>query len=379
VGPPDTQAGPIAVYGATGYTGKLVARELTRRGADFVLAGRSASKLGAVAQELGTEAPVRPASLDDRDALRHAFGDCAAVINCAGPFVRYGEPVVRAAVETGTHYIDTTGEQPYIRFVYERLDDAAQAAEVALVPAMGFDYVPGDMICRLAAREHEPLEKLVVAYCAQGFAATRGTLHSGLEMMRAGGLEYRDGELRDLGLRPRRAHFTFPEPLGRQTMMPYPSGEVLSVPRHTSTRNVVSLVNASVAAPPGVPPGIVPFSAPALALALHTPAKAVADLAIDRLPEGPSEEQRRASRFTIVALAHGADGRTGRGLVRGTDVYALTAGIAVHGATLMASPDYDRAGALGPASAFEPVEFLDHLAEYGVSWEADGVTEEAAV
>jgi short subunit dehydrogenase-like uncharacterized protein len=366
------QAGPIALYGATGYTGKLVARELSRRGADFVLSGRSAGKLRALAEELGTEAPVRPASLDDRDALRHAFGDCAAAINCAGPFMRYGEPVVRAAVETGTHYVDTTGEQPFIRFVYERLDDAAQAAEVALVPAMGFDYVPGDFISRVAARGREPLETLVVAYCAQGFAATRGTLHSGLEMLRA-------GELRKLGLRPRRAYFRFPEPVGRQAMMAYPSGEVLSVPRHTRTRNLVSLINASVAAPPGMPPDLVPLTAPALALALHTPAKALADLAIDGLPEGPSEEQRRASRFTIVALANSEDGRTGRALVRGSDVYVLTAVIAVHGALLLASPGYDRAGALAPASAFEPAEFLDHLGEHGVSWEADGVPEEAAV
>jgi short subunit dehydrogenase-like uncharacterized protein len=374
-----TQAGPIAVYGATGYTGRLVARELARRGGDFVLSGRSAGKLRALAEELGTDAPVRPASLDDRDALRHAFGDCAAVINCAGPFMRYGEAVVRAAVETGTHYVDTTGEQPFIRFVYDRLDDAAEAAEVALVPALGFDYVPGDLICRLAARQHEPLDTLVVAYCAEGFAATRGTLHSGLEMLRAGGLEYRDGELHEVGWRPRRAHFTFPQPVGRRTMMAYPSGEVLSVPRHTRTRNVVALINADVAAPPGLPADLVPLTAPALALALHTPVKAVADLAIDRLPEGPSEEQRRESRFTIVALARGEDGRTGRALVRGSDVYGLTAAIVVHGACLLASPGYDRAGALGPASAFEPVDFLDHLGEHGVSWEADGVAEEAAV
>ena len=58
---------------------------------------------------------------------------------------------MRAAVETGTHYVDTTGEQPYMRFIYDRLDDAAQAAEVAVVPAVGFDYVPGDLLAPLVA------------------------------------------------------------------------------------------------------------------------------------------------------------------------------------------------------------------------------------
>jgi short subunit dehydrogenase-like uncharacterized protein len=374
-----SQAGPIAVYGATGYTGKLVARELARRELDFVLSGRSAGKLRALASELGGDPPVRPASLDDRDALRHVLGDCAAVINCAGPFMRYGEPVVRAAVETGTHYVDTTGEQPFMRFIYERLDDAAKAAEVAVVPAVGFDYVPGDLISALASRGVEPLSEIVIAYAARGFAATRGTLHSGLEMLRSGGLEYRDGSVRPVGWRPRRVHFTFPEPIGRLAMLSYPSGEVLTVPRHTRTRNVVSLINAGVAAPPGMPDELVPLAQPALALSLHTPAKALADLVIDRLPEGPSEEQRRAARFTIVAIARGENGRTGRGLVSGGDVYGLTAVTSVHSAVLLADPGYDRVGALSPASAFEPVEFLNYLGDHGVSFELDGVAEEAAV
>src|SRR4051794_31154106 len=195
--------GPIAVYGAGGYTGRLVVRELARRGLDAVLSGRDARRLHDAAEAAGLDAPIRPAALDDRDALRHALGDCSAVVNCAGPFTRHGEPVVRAAIETGTHYVDTTGEQPFMRVVYERLDDAARAAEVAVVPAVGFDYLPGDLISRLAARDHEPLSSLVVAYFASGFAATRGTLHSGLEMLRAGGLEYKDGDWRPMGLRPR--------------------------------------------------------------------------------------------------------------------------------------------------------------------------------
>jgi short subunit dehydrogenase-like uncharacterized protein len=162
-------------------------------------------------------------------------------------------------------------------------------------------------------------------------------------------------------------------------MLPYPSGEVLTVPRHTRTRKVVTLINAGVAAPPGMPEDLVPLTQPALALALHTPAKALADLAIDRLPEGPSEEQRRAARFTIVAIARGEDGRTGRGLVSGGDVYGLTAVTAVHSAVMVADSGYDRAGALSPASAFEPLEFLNYLGDHGVTFELDGVAEEAAV
>lgn len=374
-----SHAAPIVVYGATGYTGRLVAWELARRRADFVLSGRSPGKLRALADELEHTAPIRPASLDDRGGLRHAFGDCAVVINCAGPFTRHGEPVVRAAVETGTHYVDTTGEQTFMRFVYERMDDAAKAAEVAVVPAVGFDYAPGDLLSALVARGVEPLSELVIAYAARGFAATRGTLHSALEIMAAGGVEYRDGDWRRVGRRPRRIAFTFPEPVGRLAMMPYLSGEVLTIPRHTRTRNVVALINADVAAPPGLPVELIRLSAPLLSLVLHGPAKTLANLAIDRLPEGPNEEQRRAARFDIVVIARGEDGRESRGIVRGGDVYGLTAVTAVHSALLLADPSYERSGALSPASAFDPAAFLDHLGSHGVTYDTDGVAEEAAV
>ena len=152
-----TPTQPIAVYGATGYTGRLVAAELRRRELPFVLCGRDPDKLRPLAAALGSP-EVRTAAVGDRDALRHAFGDCAAVINCAGPFTVLGEPVVRAAVETGTHYVDTAGEQPFIKLVADRYDEAARAAEVAVIPAMGFDYVPGDLLCRVVARDHEPAD-----------------------------------------------------------------------------------------------------------------------------------------------------------------------------------------------------------------------------
>src|SRR6185436_14917854 len=140
--------GPIVVYGATGFTGTLVAHELRRRGLEMVLAGRSAEKLARLAEAVGG-ATARSVPLDDPAALRSLLADAAAVIDCAGPFVRYGEPVARAAVEAGTHYVDTTGEQPYMQLRHERYDAAARAAGVALVPAMGFDYVPGDLLAHL--------------------------------------------------------------------------------------------------------------------------------------------------------------------------------------------------------------------------------------
>lgn len=363
--------GPIAVYGATGYTGRLVVVELRRRGLDCVLVGRSAERLGRLAGELGLDAPVRAARLDDRSALRHAFGECAAVINCAGPFSRLGEPVVRAAVETGTHYVDTTGEQGFMKHVFDRFEAPARAAEVAVVPAMGFDYAPGDMLCALVGSGHEPVRKLVVAYAVTGFGATRGTLRSALEVMRSGGIVYTDGEWRPAGAGPLRAAFTFPAPIGRQPVAFYPSGEILTAPRHLQVRTVTSVITAAAFAPhPALAP-FVPLTMPALALALRTPLRSALDAAIGRLPEGPAEEDRRDASFTVVASAIGEDGSAGRGVVRGVDPYGLTAATVVEGAAVLASEGSERVGVLAPASAFDPHAFLDRLGAHGLTYELD--------
>jgi short subunit dehydrogenase-like uncharacterized protein len=165
----------IVLYGATGYTGRLVARELARRGLDFTLSGRSAERLRRLADEERIDAPVRAASIDDERALRELLGDARVVVDCAGPFTRLGEPVVRAAIDTGTHFVDSTGEQGYMRMVFERYGEPAERKGVALVPALGFDYVPGDCAARIAADGLEPLEEVVVAYAASGVSATRGS------------------------------------------------------------------------------------------------------------------------------------------------------------------------------------------------------------
>jgi short subunit dehydrogenase-like uncharacterized protein len=363
-----SQTGPIAVYGATGYTGRLVARELRRRELDLVLSGRDAGKLRALAGELGGDVPVREAGIGDRDALRHAIGDCAAVINCAGPFVQLGEPVVRAAVETGTHYVDTTGEQPFMKLVVDRYDEPARAAEIAVLTGMGFDYVPGDLIARLVCEGHEPVDEFVTAYAVSDFGATRGTLRSGLGMMKGDDLVYRDGDWQPAGSGPLRAHVVFPPPVGRQPVGRYPSGEQITVPRHSQVRNVVSRIAYGTMAPGPLGELMGPMT-PALGLALRTPLRGALDAAIAALPEGPPEEARRAARFLIVAHARGEDGSEGHGVVRGSDVYGLTAVTTVHGASLLAAEGYDRSGALSPASAFEPVPFLNFLTDHGLSWE----------
>ncbi len=369
-----TQKGPIAVYGATGYTGRLVAEELKRRGADFLIAGRSAEKLEQLSGRLGG-APLSAVSLDQPAALRTMLESCAAVIACAGPFTLHGEPLLAAAAETGTHYLDTTGEQPFIKLAFDRYGATAAANGSVLVSGMGFDYVPGDLIASLTAQGMGPLEEIVIAYAVRGFGATRGTASSTLEIMRGGDLEWRQGGWHPASRRADAGRFRFPPPIGEQRMLRYPAGEQITVPQHVETARVRTMLSGMMVPPPLMP--LVPLTMPVLGLAMRTPIRSAANALIARMPEGPSESDRRKARFTIVAEAR-AGSRVRRGSVGGPDVYGLTARTTVEGALLAADPSYDRSGALAPAQAFDAAAFLDSLADFGVDYSVEPLPEPVA-
>jgi len=108
-----------------------------------------------------------------------------------------------------------------------------------------------------------------------------------------------------------------------------------------------------------------------LSQVVRTPIGRALDRVIDRLPEGPKEEDRQGSEFMVVGLACGRDGAVSQAHVQGRDAYGLTAVTLVWAAEQMSAPGYDRVGALGPAAAFDPRAFLDHLGEHDLTWELD--------
>jgi short subunit dehydrogenase-like uncharacterized protein len=372
-----SRGGRIALYGATGYTGRLTARELRAAGADFVISGRNREKLESLAAELGGEVPVRPASLSEPAELRSLLDECAAVISCAGPFVEHGEPVLRAAVDTSTHYLDTTGEQPYMRLALDRYGPEAERKGVAVIPAMGFDYVPGDMIAALTAENMGEVDEVMLAYSVAGFGATRGTMRSALEMMRGGDVEWRKLQWLPADQSTGRGTYDFGGAIGRQRMVRYPAGEQVTVPRHVSTRMVRTSISAASLVPSPVAAAM-PLVTRPLGIAMRTPLKKVLGTMISRLPEGPSDSDRAAARFTIACeVTRGRSVR--RGEITGSDVYGLTAAAVAAGALTAAAGGVSGSGGLAPAQAFEPRGFLDGLDRFDVRWRVDDAPEREAV
>ncbi|MEV4109818.1 hypothetical protein [Nonomuraea sp. NPDC049695] len=261
---------------------------------------------------------------------------------------------MRAAIDAGCHYVDTSAEQLFVKHVFDTCAEDAERAGVAVVPALGYDILPGDMIAHLAGERVEPLAELTIAYQVSEFDMTRGTIRSALEMMHDGDLVYEDGAWAPGGIPARRTSFRYPGDAREAPTMRWPGAEIVTVPRHVRTSRAEVIIDMAA------------FT-PEVAALLQTPPDAL-NAVIDALPEGPSPERRPAAGFTIVAEAAGGDGRQATGVVRGTDIYGSTAVIAVEGVRRLLA-DGAKGGVLSPAQAFDPAGFLDHLAPYGVTWE----------
>ncbi|CAN5846693.1 saccharopine dehydrogenase NADP-binding domain-containing protein [soil metagenome] len=353
----------IVLIGATGYTGTLVAGELAGGASPFVLTGRDSSKLGRLARDLGV-AETRVVDVTNRGSLRRALRPGDVVINCAGPFTDLGEAVVAACIESGTHYVDTTGEQRFMKRIFDHYDRAARDAGVVVANAMAFEYAIGDCAVAVAAEGlATPLPSVDVTYAWQGGAAasSRGTRRSMLRVLREGGYMYRGGEWRTQAVGAQRRTVRLPDGTSRAALS-FPAGETLSVPRHLEVEEVRGWIVAgryAAAVMPlvsGVLPSLVRLSSP------------VTERVLRGAPDGPPEEARKASRFTIQVEAAGADGARRAVSVRGQDPYGLTAIIAVHGAMRVLESAGTRSGVLTPAQLLEPAAFLEMLAPYGLTW-----------
>jgi short subunit dehydrogenase-like uncharacterized protein len=194
-----TRALDIVVFGATGFTGGLVAQYLSRHGGSlrWALAGRDLAKLEKVRAGLGGNAAVPELivadAADDR-ALAGLAARTRVVLTTVGPYVRHGEPIVRACAEAGTHYVDLTGEPPFVALTRQRYHARAVESRAKIVHACGFDSIPHDLgalfTLRTLRRRMNDAERATASVRMRGVVRAGGTIsggtwHSALEIMGA--------------------------------------------------------------------------------------------------------------------------------------------------------------------------------------------------
>lgn len=333
------------IYGATGYTGKLVTAEAVRRGHRPLLAGRSAEKLRALAEPFGLETVA--VDLADGDGLRRAISRVRAVYHAAGPFIHTSAPMLRACLDAGVSYLDITGEIPVYQQAFAQ-DTAARAKGVAILPGVGFDVVPSDCLLKYVADQLPDATHLEVALAAIGGpgGVSAGTMKSMLELMPAiGNAARRGGQLVRLSLRDSGPQ-TFPFPAGPRSAIPIPWGDLEMGWRSTGIPNITTYMAFDAAMASGFR-----FGGGLLALALRSAGvRRLMGGLIDRTIHGPSEETRRTGRSTVYVRARNARGDQREGWVETAEAYEFTARAAVLAVERLLGSDLR--GALTPSQAF---------------------------
>ncbi|HSK11806.1 MAG TPA: saccharopine dehydrogenase NADP-binding domain-containing protein [Phnomibacter sp.] len=182
----------LLIYGANGYTGRLICEEAARRGMQPILAGRNAGEIHALAGQYGWEA--RAFSLDDVQTIADNLHDVAVVQHAAGPFRFTARPMMEACLLSATHYLDITGEIDVFQLAYSHHLQALEK-NIMLMPGTGFDVVPTDCLA-LGLKEKMPdATSIELAFVTLGGQISHGTAMSMSEKLGEGGCYRRNGEL----------------------------------------------------------------------------------------------------------------------------------------------------------------------------------------
>jgi short subunit dehydrogenase-like uncharacterized protein len=358
----------IVLFGATGFTGELTARELVARGAQPLLVGRSRARVERLAAERGVDGaladPPRPRGTDALAALL-APGD--VLVSTVGPFVRWGEPAVCAAIAARAHYLDSTGEPPFIRTVFERHDAPAAAAGSVLLTAMGYDYVPGNLAGALALREAASgAVRVDVGYFVGGDASGQfsgGTRASAAGMLAEPAYAFRDGRVvTERGARHVRS-------FGGRPAISVGASEQFALPRlHPELREVGVWLGWFG---PASRPLQVLSGATALATKVPGVRRALvstADRFVKGSTGGPDAATRAKARSRVLAIVSDAAGAELASVrLEGVSPYDFTAAMLAWGAMRAAGGALGGSGALGPVEAFGLEELEHGVADAGIA------------
>lgn len=309
---------PAMIYGANGYTGRLIAAEAVRQGLKPILAGRNRSEVESLARELKCESRVF--ALGDTTEVAAQLEGIKAVVNCAGPFSQTAAAMMEACLRAQVNYLDITGEIDVLEAA-AALDGRAKEAGIAIVPAVGFDVVPSDCLAAMLAEKLPGATTLLLAFSGGG-SVSPGTAKTALESMPGGGRARIDGKIRHVP--PAWKTREVPFRSGSQFAETIPWGDVSTAWHSTHIPNIEVYAAAS--------PELVKQQrrllriAPLLKFRLF---KRLAEWYIERTIPGPSAEQRAQGRTEFWGQVFDAEGRIAPATLETPEGYTLTSLTAV--------------------------------------------------
>ena len=303
----------MMIYGANGYTGRLIAREAAKRGLKPVLAGRSREQIAQLAGELGL--PRRVFGLANAEDIERNLDAVDLVLHCAGPFSQTSAPMLEACLRRKAHYLDITGEIDVFALCH-RADARAREQGIVVLPGSGFDVVPTDCLAALLKQRLPDATHLVLAFEAGG-GPSPGTAKTSVEGLAKGGRARIDGKLTDVPLAWKTRDF---QRDGKtRSAMTIPWGDVYTAYVSTGIANVETYMV--------VPPKTIARMAWMRRLQPLLRLGVVQDFMkqrIERATPGPSEQRRHDSGSYIWGEATNAAGRQAKLELSAPNGYDLT-------------------------------------------------------
>lgn len=333
------------LYGATGYTGGLIARQAISLGMRPTLGGRSPAELSRLAGELSL--PFRVAAVDDSAALDSMIDGHSMVLNCAGPFSRTANAVAAACLRRRAHYLDITGEMAVFESMAAR-DAGAKQAGVMLLPGVGFDVVPSDCLAAHVARRLPSATRIQIAIQTSG-GISRGTALTAIEGFAAGkgaGAVRKGGRITRVSGAWKTRLVDFGRGPVPATTMPW--GDVSTAYHSTGIPDIEVYMT--------IPPmlrHLMVHGRLLLPLAASGPVRRWLERRVRRGAPGPDATQRARGRSRFWAEASDDGGRTVRSRLTGPESYELTVGTALECVSRVLRGDV-KPGFQTPSRAYGP-------------------------
>lgn len=313
-------SGSFLLYGANGYTGRLIARYAGEYNLSPILAGRTRAAIETLAGELNL--PYRVIDLDKADELITVLKEVKLVLHAAGPFHYTARQMADACLKTGTHYLDINGDISVFEML-KKYDKAAAAAGIMIMPGVGFDVVPTDCIALQLKNKLPDAIRLQLAFATIGGSLSHGTATTMAAKMGEGGAIRKDGEIKKVILGQRGMLLNFFSGYGKKEkpifVMSIPWGDISTAHFTTGIPNIETYT--------GVSKKTWYFLKAQFLFNWLLRKNFIRNFLkkkINALPAGPSDEQRQKATGMVWGRATNAAGKTATAMLCGPEGYTIT-------------------------------------------------------
>jgi len=304
----------IMIYGAYGFTAKLIIEKMVAEGMNPVLAGRKVRPLEEVANEFGLTATVF--DLNSPKVIRRELERVDLVLHCAGPFKVTGKPMIDACIDTSTHYLDITGELEIFEYCQE-VSNNAKANNVLLLPGCGFDIIPTENLGVLLHSKLPDANSLEIAIYGLG-KPSKGTTRSVIGVMASGSRIRQNGDLVEIPYGSQPKEFTFANGKTR-TCIPVPLPDLIATFQSTGIANIKMYFTMK---PMQI--RMTGFFQPLMRVLRFNPLASIVEWIVGKLASNPDEEFRADSPSYIIGIVHNGEKSIQADLVT-PNAYDLTA------------------------------------------------------